>query len=200
MVASTLGTVLGLLVVFALLGLAAAATAALLVGRSLRRRWRLVRSHGLVIAALAVWDATAALHVHRRPARTTADLPWSSPRQVRRSLWRAIDGAADAVRTASDLGAAVAELPSLCRRLETAASDLDRVLRLESREPVPPSVRGQVVELMRAADDVRRVAVASAGDACDQRVAEVSRDAGTEARLLDAGLASARAALAHLHR
>lgn len=200
MVASAFGTVLGVMVVFALLALAGAAMAALLVGRSLRRRWRLVRSHGLVIAALAVWDATAAFRTRHRPARTAGDLAWSSPRQVRRSLWRAVDGAGDAVRTAGELGAPVADLPTLCRRLEAAASDLDRVLRLGPREPVPPSVRGQVVELVRAADDVRRVAVASAGDACDQRVAEVARDAGTEARLLDAGLASARTALSQLHR
>ena len=200
MFASVWGTLLGVVVVFALLGLVAAVTAVLLVGRSLRRRWRLVRSHGLVIGALAVWDATAALRAHRRATRTAGDLAWTSPRQVRRSLWRAVDGAAEAVRTAAQLGASVAELPGLCRQLEVAATDLDRVLRLESREPVPPSVRGQIVELIRAADDVRRVAVASAGDACDQRVAEVARDADTEARLLDAGLASARAALSHLHR
>ena len=200
MVASTWGTALDVVVVFILLGLVAAVTAALLVGRTLRRRWRLLRSHGLVIGALAVWDATAALRAHRRPARAPADLTWGSPRQVRRSLWRAVDCATESVQTAADLGAPVAELPGLCRRIGAAASDLDRVLRLEPREPVPPSIRGQVVELMRAADDVRRIAIASAGDACDQRVAEVSRDAGAEARLLDAGLASARAALSHLHR
>ena len=95
MLASAFGTVLGMMVVFALLGLAAAATAALLVGRSLRRRWRLVRSHGLVIGALAVWDATAAFHARRRPVTTAGDLAWSSPRQVkaqpvagRRRCWR----------------------------------------------------------------------------------------------------------------
>src|ERR1700733_4369479 len=184
MVASTWGTALDVVVVFILLGLVAAVTAALLVGRTLRRRWRLLRSHGLVIGALAVWDATAALRAHRRPARAPADLTWGSPRQVRRSLWRAVDCATESVQTAADLGARGAELPGLSRRIGAAASDLDRVLRLEPREPVPPSIRGQVVELMRAADDVRRIAIASAGDACDQRVAEGSRDAGAEARLL----------------
>jgi hypothetical protein len=53
---------------------------------------------------------------------------------------------------------------------------------------------------MRAADDVRRVAIAAAADACDPRVAELARDADDEVQLLDAGLASARAALAQLRR
>jgi hypothetical protein len=53
---------------------------------------------------------------------------------------------------------------------------------------------------MRAADDVRRVAIAAAGDACDSRVTELARDADDEIQLLDAGLASARAALPQLRR
>jgi hypothetical protein len=196
-VASVLGVVLGVVGVFLVLALAAAAVAVVLLGRTLRRRWRLVRSHGAFIALLAVWDATAAFRARRR--RPVDDV-WSSPRRVRRSLWQAVDGAADAVRTAGDLGASVSELPSLCRRLEKMAADLDRVLRLEPAGPVPPSVRGQVNDLMRAADDVRRVAIAAAGDACDPRVAELARDADDEVRVLDAGLASTRATLAQLRR
>lgn len=198
MLASAWGSFLEVVAVLVVLGVAAAIVAALLVGRTVRRRWRLVRSHGAFIALLAVWDATAALRAGRR--RPLGGESWSSPRRVRRSLWQAVDGADDAVRTAADLGAPVADLPSLCRRLEGAAADLDRVLRLEPNGPVPPSIRGHVQDVMRAADDVRRVAIAAAGDACDPRVAELARDADNEVQLLDAGLASARAALAQLRR
>jgi hypothetical protein len=196
--ASAWGSFFDVVAVLVVLSVAAAMVAALLVRRTVRRRWRLVRSHGAVITLLALWDATAALRAGRR--RPLAGDNWSSPRRVRRSLWQAVDGAADAVRTAADLGAPVAELPSLCRRLEGAAADLDRVLRLEPGGPVPPSIRGHVQDVMRAADDVRRVAIAAAGDACDPRVAELARDADDEVQLLDAGLASARAALSQLRR
>jgi hypothetical protein len=196
--ASAWGSFFDVVAVLVVLGVAAAVVAALLVRRTVRRRWRLVRSHGAVIALLALWDATAALRARRR--RPLAGDNWSSPRRVRRSLWQAVDGAADAVRTAADLGAPVAELPSLCRRLEGAVADLDRVLRLEPAGPVPPSIRGHVQDVMRAADDVRRVAIAAAADACDPRVAELARDADDEVQLLDAGMASARAALAQLRR
>jgi hypothetical protein len=195
--ASVWGSVLEVMAVLVVLGLATAIVAGLLVGRTLRRRWRLVRSHGASSALLALWDATAAVRGGSRPPRGDA---WSSPRRVRRSLWQAVDGAADAVRTAEDLGATVAELPSLCRRLERATADLDRVLRLEPVGPVPPSIRSQVQDVTRAADDIRRVAIAAAGDACDPHVAELARDADDEVRLLDAGLASARTALAHFRR
>jgi hypothetical protein len=198
-VASLLGVVVGVMAVVVILGLGALGVAALLVGRTLRRRWRLLRSHGMVVALLAVWDATAAFRAGRRRP-VTGDAVWSSPRRVRRALWQAVDGAVDAVRTAGELGAPVAELPSLCRRLERAAADLDRLLRLEPAGPVPPSVRGHVDEVVRAADDVRRVAIASASDACDPRVGELARDAEDEVRLLGAGLASARAALTHPRR
>lgn len=198
MLASAWGSFFDVVAVLVVLSVAAAIVAALLVRRTVRRRWRLVRSHGAFIAMMALWDATAALRAGRR--RPLAGDNWSSPRRVRRSLWQAVDGAADAVRTAADLGAPVAELPSLCRRLEGAAADLDRVLRLEPAGPVPPSIRGHVQDVMRAADDVRRVAIAAAADACDPRVAELARDADDEVQLLDAGLASARAALAQLRR
>jgi hypothetical protein len=196
--ASVWGSVLDVVAVLFVLSLAAAIVAALVVGRTVRRRWRLVRSHGAFIALLALWDATAALRARRRGPRAGDN--WSSPRRVRRSLWQAVDAATDAVRTAADLGAPVAELPSLCRRLERVATDLDRVLRLEPVGPVPPSIRGHVQDVMRAADDVRRVAIASASDACDPQVAQLTGDADDEVRLLDAGLASARAALAQLRR
>ena len=61
----------------------------------------------------------------------------------------------------------------------------------------PREVRAQVHEVMRAAGDIQRAAVVSASDANGQRVSDLTRDAGHEIELLDAGLASARAALPH---
>ena len=57
----------------------------------------------------------------------------------------------------------------------------------------------QVVEVVRAATDVQKAAVASASDANGQRVRDLVRDADQEIQCLDAGLASVRAALPPRH-
>ena len=107
-------------------------------------------------------------------------------------MWRSVDRATTAVRAADDLGGPTAELPSLCRRLQAAAVDLDRVLRVDPGRPVPGPVVRQVLEVVRAADDVQQAAVASAGEANAQRLRDLTEDAGHELTLLDAGLASMR--------
>ena len=63
------------------------------------------------------------------------------------------------------------------------------------RRPVPAEVAAQVIEVMQAAADVQRAAVASASDANGQRVRDLVRDADHEIQCLDAGLASAQAVL-----
>ncbi len=165
-----------------------------LLWRYARRRLRALRSHGAVIGASAVWEAAASNRWNRAgtPA-TAADLAsWSSTR-VRKELWRSVDRAVSAVRAADSLRAPTAELPSLCRRLQAAATDLDQVLRVDPSAPVPAALRDQVVEVIRAADDVQQAAVASAGEANGMRVRDLTEDAGRELTLLDAGLASLRA-------
>lgn len=193
--ASLAADLLGAVAVLLLLGLGAACVGALLVGRALHRRWRLLRSHGAVVALVALWDVASAIRARRRPTPVAEESFWTSPRSVRRAVRRAVDGATSAVRTAEGLGAPVAELPALCRRLDAASADLDRVLRIDGVGPVPSSLRGQVVRVLQASDDVRRAAMTAAGDACDPRLTELARDAGDEVQLLDAGLASARATL-----
>ncbi len=192
--ASLFGTFLGAVAVLFVLGMAAMVVGALLVARAVHRRWRRVRSHGIVIALLAIWDATAALRVRRRPRTTVGESLWASPKQVRRVLRRAVADTVDSVRTAEGLGAPVGELPAVTRRLQATAADLDRVLRLEPQGSVPANVRDQVRDLLRAAGEVRSVAVVAAGDACDPAVAELVRDAADEARLLQAGLLHVRSA------
>ena len=173
----------------------AALTGGFLLWRFARRRLRALRSHGAVIGATAVWEAAASNRWNRTGAPVTAaDIArWSSTR-VRKELWRSVDRAASAVRTADSVGAPTAELPSLCRRLQAAATDLDKVLRVDPAAPVPAALCGQVLEVMRAADDVQQAAVASAGEASSHRVRELTEDAGHEVTLLDAGLASLRTA------
>jgi len=68
---------------------------------------------------------------------------------------------------------------------------------VEPAGPVPTEVRAQVHEVMRAAGDIQRAAVVSASDANGSRVRDLTRDAVHEIELLDAGLASAQAALPH---
>jgi hypothetical protein len=117
---------------------------------------------------------------------------WSSAR-VGKEMWRSVDRATAAVRAADDLGGPTAELPSLCRRLQAAAVDIDKVLRVDPAAPVPGTVSDQVLEVIRAAADVQQAAVASAGEASAQRLRDLTDDAGHELSLLDAGLASMRA-------
>jgi hypothetical protein len=169
--------------------------AAYLLWRYGRRKWRAFHRHGLVVGALALWEATASGRLRPRAGRPPEDMHHWTARQVRREMWRSVDRADAAVRAAADVGAPTASLPSLCRRLGDAAISLDRVLRVESTGPAPVAVAAQAADVMRAASDVQRAAVASASDANGQRVRDLARDADHEIQCLDAGLASVRSAL-----
>jgi hypothetical protein len=172
----------------------AVATGGFLLWRYGRRKLRAFRSHGAVVGAGALWDMAASNRWNRSGSEVTAAEigEWSSAR-VAKEMWRSVDRATAAVRAADDLGGPTAELPSLCRRLQAAAVDIDKVLRVDPAAPVPPSVGGQVLEVIRASADVQQAAVTSAGEASAQRLQELTDDAGHELTLLDAGLASMRA-------
>ena len=174
---------------------AAALTGGFLLWRYARKRFRALRTHGAVIGATAVWEAAASNRWNRTgvPASPADVASWSSTR-VRKELWRSVDRAASAVRAADSVGAPTAELPSLCRRIQAAATDIDMVLRVDPAARVPAALCDQVVEVMRAADDVQQAAVGSAGEASSHRVRELTEDAGNELTLLDAGLESLRTA------
>jgi hypothetical protein len=193
MVASFLESLALGVVVLAGLFCAVALTGCYFLWRNVRRRMRAFRSHGAVIGAAALWESAASNRWNRTavPATAAEVAGWSSTR-VRKELWRSVDRAATAVRTADSVGAPTAELPSLCRRLQAAATDIDKVLRVDPAAPVPAALHAQVVEVMRAADDVQQAAVASAGEAGSQRIRELTEDAGNEVALLDAGLATLR--------
>ncbi len=165
----------------------------LLLWRFGLRRWRLLRSHHMVAGAGVLWTAVASRYVRPRPARSPSDMADWPARAVRREMWRSVDGAESAVRTADDLGGPTASLPSLCRRLRHAAIDLDRILRVEPDGAASSAVATQAFEVMRAATDVQRAAVASAGHATGHHIEALTRDADQELLCLDAGLASSRA-------
>jgi hypothetical protein len=194
MVASILESLVLGVVVLCGLGCLAVLTGGFLLWRFARRRLHALRSHGAVIGATAVWDAAASNRWNRSGvAVTSAEFGLWSGTRVRKELWRSVDRAASAVRAADSVGAPTAELPSLCRRLQAAATDIDTVLRVDPSARVPAGLSDQVVEVIRAADDVQRAAIASAGEANSHRVRELTEDAGAESTLLDAGLESLRA-------
>jgi hypothetical protein len=168
-------------------------TGGYLLWRFAKRRLRDLRSHGAVIGATAVWDAAASNRWNRSggPVTSATVAQWTSTR-LRKELWRSVDRAGAAVRAADSVHAPTAELASLCRRLQDAATDIDKVLRVDPAARVPAALCDQVVEVMRAADDVQQAAVASAGEANGQRVRELTEDAVQEVQILDAGLASMR--------
>ena len=168
-------------------------TVGFLLWRYGRRKLRAFRSHGAVIGASAMWDVAASNRWNRAAGVvTSAELQqWSSAR-VAKEMWRTVDRAAAAVRTADEVGGPTADLPSLCRRLQAAAVDIDKVLRVDPGAPVPVSVGEQVLEVIRAATDVQQAAVASAGEASGQRIRDLTEDAGHELTVLDAGLDSMR--------
>ncbi|MGO8871007.1 MAG: hypothetical protein ACLQPH_06310 [Acidimicrobiales bacterium] len=177
-----------------------AALGTFLAWRYGRRKWRAFHSHGAVVGARTLWEATWSGRLRQRPAASSADMREWTSRRVRKELWRSVDQADAAVRTADDLGGPTASLPSLCGRLREAAIALDRVLRVEPAGPAPEEMAAQAADVMQAAEDVRRAAVASASDATGQRVRDLARDADQELQCLDAGLASTRAALPHTPR
>ncbi|HEY4928444.1 MAG TPA: hypothetical protein VIH95_04785 [Acidimicrobiales bacterium] len=193
MIGSILESLLLGLVVLAGFTFLVVVTGGFLLWRYGRRKLRAFRSHGAVIGATAMWDVAASNRWNRSGvAVTSAELQqWTSAR-VAKEMWRTVDRASAAVRATDELGGPTAELPSLCRRLQAAAVDIDKVLRVDSGARVPAALGDQVLEVMRAATDVQQAAVASAGETSAQRIRDLTEDAGHELSLLDAGLDSMR--------
>jgi hypothetical protein len=186
--------------VFVALLMAATFAAGYLLWRRGRRKWRVIRNHGVVVGAGALWAATSTGRLRPTAAVSAEEVGRWSPRQVRRAIWRSVEQADTAVQTATGVGAPIASLPSLCQRLRHAAMAVDQVLQVEPSGVVPPEVAAQAFEVMQAASDVQRAAVASASEANATLVRDLSRDADQEIQCLDAGLASARVAMPPQHR
>jgi hypothetical protein len=194
-IASLWEPVLAGLLAFVAFAMVATVAGGFLLWRYGRRRWRAFRTHGAVIGATALWEATGPARNRARGPMSADDAAHWPARRVRKELWRAVDQAEAAVRTADEVGGPTASLPSLCRQLRSAAAGIDKILRVDLQGPVPVEVATQAAEVVRAADDLRRAAVASAGDATGQQVRDLTSEADHEIRLLDAGLSSVQAVL-----
>ncbi len=143
-----------------------------LVWRYGRSKWRAFHSHGAVVAAAALWEATVSGRLRpRAPCHAEAAVTGGRPARSARRCGGAVDQADAAVRAAAGVGAPTASLPSLCRRLREAAIAVDQVLRVDPAGPVPPRWwPTRPLDVVRAAGDLQRAAVASASDATGHQV------------------------------
>lgn len=183
---SVSAVLIGALVVMGALALLVV-TAAALIWRRWRRRLRALR------ASAGVRTAVALLGVFRGGRSGFA-----GPARLRFELWQSVAAATRAVRAAHEAGASMADLPALCRRLNDAAGDLDRLLVMASGiDPASPPVaelRRQVGEALDASNAIRVAALASANDAASASVGELAADAGREVQAVAAGVARTRSA------
>jgi hypothetical protein len=186
MAASTLSLFVGGLVVLMLIGTAAVAAGYLLY-RYAMRRWRLLRDHVMVRTAMATWDGVQAVRYRR--TKVSASQQWSRTK-TRREIWRAVGAADKALTHAVEVGAPVADLPSLGRRLHQSANELDRLLALDAGGA---ALRPHVDQLLTAASDIQLAAVNAAGDTAAPAVRSLAADAEREFRAISEGLARSRA-------
>jgi hypothetical protein len=171
-------------------------TAAFLIGRSyVRRHWRLLHGHVAVRGILATGALLAAGRERYAGRATPEDLSRGAASRVRRRLRVAVEDAEIAVAHAESRDAPVAELPAVCRSLQTVADELDGLLRLERRLPAGASradVRRQVAEVIGAARDVQAAAVRAGSDATEPQVRSLVRHARDEVDIVSTALASMR--------
>jgi hypothetical protein len=113
----------------------------------------------------------------------------------RRRLWRAVRSAEQAVAHATAAGAPVGDLPSLCRRLRTAALGVDRAICAAGasggvRRPLPPDVARELEDVVTAARGIHGNAVAAITATSRHSTSALVLDVHTETQALAAGLRS----------
>jgi hypothetical protein len=171
--------------------------AAFLVARGyVRRHWRLLHGHGAVRGVLATLALLAAGRERYAGRSSAQDLSRGAPSRVRRRMWVAVEDAEIAVAHAESHDAPVADLPVVCRSLQSVAGELDGLLRLERRLPSGASrdeaVRRQVAEVIEAARDVQAAAVQAGSDATEPQVRALVRHARDEVDIVSAALSRMR--------
>jgi hypothetical protein len=165
--------------------------------RYVRTHWRLVHGHVAVRGILAGLALLAAGRERFAGRATPEDLSRGATSRVRRRMRVAVEDAEIAVAHAESRHAPVAELPAVCRSLQSVADELDRLLRLERRLPLGASkadVRRQVAEVISAARDVQAAAVRAGSDATEPQVRSLVRQAGDEVDIVSTALAAMRSA------
>jgi len=164
----------------------------LLVARAIHRRWVGFRSGAMGYGMASAISVASERLPRRRPAAISGVETWS-PQRARREMWRSVEAATAAVRVADRSGAAVGDLPVLCRRLHSVATSLDELLRVEPpqgsvvAQSGGPSLRDQVGAVLRSATEVQHTAVTAASAAQSPRVRELQRDMADEIDCVVAG-------------
>jgi len=187
--------VLEFLLVVTLFGVAVLAAAFFVTRSYIRRHWRFVRGHVITRGLISGVSFLAAGRERWSARATSEQLSQGTASRVRRRMWTAVEDAEVAVAHADSHDAPVAELPSVCRSLRTAASELDGLLRHERRLPAgarPEAVRRQVADVITAARDVQSAALGAGGDAAAPRVRSLVQQAGDEVQIVSAAVARLR--------
>jgi len=184
------------LILVVLLGIflimAGTVVAVLLVARALRRRWVAFKDGAMGYGMASAISVASERLPRRRPAAISGVSAWA-PQRARREMWRSVEAATAAVRVAERSGAAVGDLPMLCRRLHAVAAGLDELLRVEPPEGSAAqalggdSLRDQVNVVLRSAADVQHTAVVAASSAQSPRVRTLQRDLADEVDCVVAG-------------
>ncbi len=186
------------LVIAGLVVLAVLVTAFLVARSYVRRHWRLLHGHVAVRGVLATLALLAAGRERYAGRASARDLSRGAASRVRRRMWVAVEDAEIAVAHAESRDAPVAELPAVCRSLQSVAGELDGLLRLERRLPKGASrteaeaVRRQVAEVIDAARDVQAAAVQAGSDATEPQVRSLVRHARDEVDIVSAALSRMR--------
>jgi hypothetical protein len=177
-------------------------TLAIVVGASYAL-WRLVRRRWRILAARAAATGLAGISDRVRTSGWVSSLRAGGPVDrsfvpavvASRGMWRSVRDAESAVASADEAGAPVGDLPSLCRRLRAAASDIDRMLRARPEgTPVatPEPVGRHLADVAAAARNVHDVALRAMAEAFAGTGSSLVADADREAHALAAGLDRAR--------
>ncbi len=188
--------VLEFLLIAALMAGLALAVAFFVARSYVRRHWRLMRGHVATRGVLATLALFAAGRERYATKATPEQLSQGTAVRVRRRMWVAVEDAEHAVDHASSRDAPVADLPAVCRSLQTVAGELDGLLRLERRLPRgaerTDAVRVQVAEVIAASRDVQAAALQAGSDATEPQVRSMVRQARDEVDIVSAALSRLR--------
>src|SRR3954449_2118282 len=163
--------------------------------RASRRRYRRLR---MTLAGLSRASARSALLagagarvVSGVAALPVADMSWWATQRDRHRMWRAVTAADRPVATAVAADAPVGDLAVLTRRLRKTAASVDAAMRASGRSTaLPDAVRRQVVDVVRAADDVRDAAVEALAAVAQPATSALTDAVRTEVAALRHGLAT----------
>lgn len=172
--------------------LAATATVAV---RGARRRYRAGRER-LRLLGVSAGPRRGDLGALSAVAAATVGSPgWWAVQRHRHRMWRTVVSADHAVGVAQRSAAPVGDLPVLVRRLTTAASGVDAVLRASARVPsLRRAARSERDRIEAAAVDIHRAALESLTVVANTDTDPVVSAVRIEVAALAAGLRAAQQA------